>query len=123
MVTAVIKRDLEVRRGATTVFRISGTLDGSAVTWNTGGYTLKLLAKWSEADDDASAAITLSTGNGKIVATPTNFTITFSPTDFSSLPYYDHRLKYELRFYDGSKSHSIFGGDLFVKGNIVRATS
>jgi len=120
--TGVNRRDLECVRGRDFIFTVSGTKLGSAVTWNTGGYVLRFIAKWDYADADASAVINVTNGSG-ITASPTSFTVSIPASSFSTLPYQEQKLKYELSFYDGSKSYTLYWGYLNVLPNVVRTAS
>lgn len=120
--TGINKTNLECVMGRDFIFTFSGTKNGAAVTWNTGSYVIRFIAKWQHEDADASAVISVSTGSG-ISATSSLVTVTIPASAFSSLAYQNHELKYELTLYDGSKSHTLQYGDLMVLPNVVRTAS
>ena len=98
--------------------------NGAAI--NLTGGTLRMMAKYSTYDDDASAVFNLSSPSSGIVVTDApngKATVTISPANTVSLPEHRVDLAYEIRLTEsGGAVDSLTFGTLTVLPNVVNTT-
>jgi hypothetical protein len=121
----VNQTNLDMVRGNTFSFDI--LIEENDVPVNLTGGSLKMMAKWSPLDADASAVFTKSspsTGITVLSAVGGTANITIAPTDtnIAAIPYHDVNLYYDIRFTDGSGNvFTVMRGNLLVQYIITRA--